>query len=33
LKEAESWKPEGVRVVAYEKNETGDYESVGLANV
>jgi hypothetical protein len=25
--------PEGVHVVAYKKNETGDYESVGLVNV
>jgi hypothetical protein len=33
LKEAESWMPEGVHVVAYKKNETGDYESVGLVNV
>jgi Rieske Fe-S protein len=33
LRDAESWKPEGVVVEAYKKNETGEHESVGLVNV
>jgi hypothetical protein len=31
LRDAESWKPEGVVVEAYKKNETGEYESVALS--
>ena len=33
LRDAESWKPEGVVVKAYKKNEMGEYESVGLVDV